>query len=255
MTSIKRKRANNATDSPPPYIDLVSSDDKGVNNQPDACIHPHGLDYPSTLRPQDEVRAQNGYVWLPEDRSRDTNWAKCTYLRPVPTRGNCVICGRSGPLGGFCSNGCKYDEVSNENVQGLDCLKERATTYQEDGDLNIKPNERSQYRMILTPRHNNVIDAVHFAELMYKGVNREADHYEAWLRRTEKFRLKKHDKIPANEERWADPFVFQFQMDPQCDWWLTFNWLSTTGDKNYDCENPIPGIKKRYKSGDKKRRR
>ena len=158
-------------------------------------------------------------------------------------------------MGGFCSNGCKYDEVSNDNVQGLESLKERSREYQEDGDLNIKPNERVQYRMILTPKHSNVIDAVHFAELMYKGVDSEADHYEAWMRRTEKFRLKKHDKIPANEDRWEDPFMFQFQMDKQCDWWLTFNWLSTAGEEKYDCENPIPGVKKRYKSGSKKRRR
>ena len=217
MASIKRKRANNATDSPPPYIYLVSSDDEDINNQPDSCIHPHGQDYPITLHPEDEVRAYNGYVLLPEDCRRNANINKCTYLRPVPTRGNCVMCGRSGPLGGFCSNGCKYDEVSNDNVQGLESLKERSREYQEDGDLNIKPNERVQYRMILTPKHSNVIDAVHFAELMHKGVDEEAEQYEAWIRRTEKFRMRKHDKIPANEDRWEDPFMFQLQMDKQCD--------------------------------------
>ena len=107
----------------------------------------------------------------------------------------------------------------------------------------------------LTPKHSNVIDAVHFAELMYKGVDKEAEHYGAWIRRTEKFRMRKHDKIPANEDRWEDHFMFQFQLDKQCDWWLTFNWLSTAGEEKYDCENPIPGVKKRYKSGSKKRRR
>ena len=108
---LKRKRANNSNASPPPYIDLVSSDDKEVvNNQPDACIHPHGPDYPDVLLACDEVQAQNGYVWLDEDWLREANIAKCTYIRPVPTRGNCVRCARSGPLGRSCSNGCIYDE-------------------------------------------------------------------------------------------------------------------------------------------------
>ena len=251
---LKRKRANDSNASPPPYIDLVSSDDEEVvNNQPDACIHPHGPDYPDVLQARDEVRARNGYVWLDDDRLRQANIEKCTYIRPVPTRGNCVRCGRSGPLGKFCSNGCIYDEISDENLLGLASPPERSTSYQEDGDLQIKPNERVHYRMILTPKHNNVIDAVHFAETMYQGVDKDAENYEAWSRRTDKFKNRKHDKIPANEQRWQDPFTFQFQMDEGCDWWLTFKWLSN--EDGYDCENPIPGKKKRYHSEKRKRRR
>ena len=251
---LKRKRANNSNASPPPYIDLILSDDKEVvNNQPDACIHIHGPDYPDILLPRDEVRARNGYVWLDEDWMRKCNIDKCTYLRPVPTRGNCVRCGKSGPLGRFCSNGCKYDEVSDANLMEMVSPPERSNDYQEDGDLQIKPNERVHYRMILTPKHNNVIDAVHFAETLYQGVSPDAENYEAWSRRTEKFKNRKHDRIPANEQRWEDPFMFQFPLDKGCDWWTTFIWLST--EDGYDCENPIPGKKKTYHSKEKRRRR
>ena len=201
MATLKRKRANeDDTDSPPPYINLVLSDDDNGDNQPDACIHPHGQDYPRILRAQDEVRAKNGYVWLATDRSRESNALKCTYDRPVPSRGNCVMCGRSGPLGQFCSNGCKYDCVSTDNIRGMDSPPERSAEYDSDGDLHIQPSERVQYRMIKTPKNNNVIDAVYFAELMYKGVDKEEETFSAWDKKTERFKRRKHDKIPSNEQ-------------------------------------------------------
>ena len=68
------------------------------------------------LTPSQEVKAQNGYVWRTSDERRAKNRHKCSYLKPVPSRGNCPMCGRSGPLGHFCSNQCVMDEVS---VSGL----------------------------------------------------------------------------------------------------------------------------------------
>ena len=134
------------------------------------------------------------------------------------------------------------------------CSQDDATVPQcnSDGDLHIQPSERVQYRMIKTPKNNNVIDAVYFAELMYKGVDKEEDNFSAWNRKTERFKKRKHDKIPSNEQRWADPFVFTFQLDPQCNWWREFNFMSS--DDGYDCENPVPGKKKKYTSEMKKRK-
>ena len=107
--------------------------------------------------------------------------------------------------------------------------------------------------MIKTPKNNNVIDAVFFAELMYKGVDPEEENYPAWSRKSERFRKRKHDKIPANEQRWADPFVFIFQLDHQCNWWMEFDWLSQ--EQGYDCENPVPGKKKKYTSDEKQKKK
>ena len=55
--------------------------------------------YPRFLRKSDEVKTENGFVWCRQDRDREDNKMKCSYPSPVPTRGNCVMCGRSGALG------------------------------------------------------------------------------------------------------------------------------------------------------------
>ena len=205
MTTLKRK-SSEATVSPPPYIDLASSSDEDDedDNQPGSWIFPHGQDYPRFLRPRDEVRPRNGFVWQPTDRTRRRNIGKCTYIRPLPSRGNCVMCGRSGPLGQHCSNGCVYDQVSVDNIMELDIVPDRSDRFQEDGDLHIQDGAPVQYRMICTPKNNNVIDAVYFAELCYKGVDKEEDHYEDWMKKSTRFRNRKHDKIPSNEARWSN---------------------------------------------------
>jgi len=254
MAALKRK-AQEDTVSPPPYIDLaLSSDEEDEDdNQPGSWIFPHDQNYPTFLLPRDEVRPRNGFVWLPSDRTRRRNIEKCTYIRPLPSRGNCVMCGRSGPLGQHCSNGCVYDRVSVDNIKELDTVPERSDVFEEDADLHIQMGAPVQYRLISTPKHNNVIDAVYFAELMYNGVDKEEDHYDEWIKRSNRFRMRKHDKIRANEERWSDPWVFQFQLDKDCNWWQQFEWLSKM--EGLDAENPTPDMKKRYKQETKRRRR
>ena len=238
-------RHDDDTVSPPPYIDLTSStDEDDDDNQPDSCIFPHERGYPKFLLPRDEVRAHNRFVWLPSDKKRKSNREKCTYLWPLPTRGNCVMCGRSGKLGGLCTNGCRYDAVSVDNIMELNTVPERSDKFVDDADLHIKQGERVHYWMILTPKHGYVIDAVYFAELMYKGVDEEEDHYEEWIQRSEKFRKRMHDKIPSDEQKWDDPWVFQFQLDKECNWWRECDFAAK--GENLDFENPTPGMKKRY---------
>ena len=123
------------------------------------------------------------------------------------------MCGRSSPLGQHCSNGCAYDQVSVDNIMELDIVPDRSDRFQEDGDLHIQDGVPVHYRMICTPKNNNVIDAVYFAELCYKGVDKEEDHYEDWMMKSERFRNRKHDKIPSNEARWSDPWVFVFPLE------------------------------------------
>ena len=107
--------------------------------------------------------------------------------------------------------------------------------------------------MSLTPKHSHVIDVVYFAELMYKGVDEEEENYEAWMNKSEKFRKRKHDKVPSNEQRWDDLWVFQFQLDKQCDWWLSCDFAAK--GEELDFENPTPDMKKRYEKEVKRKRR
>ena len=142
------------------------------------------------------------------------------------------MCGRSGPLGQHCSNGCVYDCVLVDNIKELDTVPERSDVFEEDADLHIQPGAPVQYRMISTPKHNNVIDAVYFAELMCNGVDKEEDHYDEWIQRSNRFRMRKHDKIWANEERWFDHWVFQFQLDKDCNWWQQIEWFDGCRETN-----------------------
>ena len=80
-----------------PYIDLVKSDDDDEDdNQPDVRIFQAPPGYPLYLQAKDEVKARNGYIFTKFDNERKKNIANCSYERPLPTRGNCVMCGRSG---------------------------------------------------------------------------------------------------------------------------------------------------------------
>ena len=73
------------------------------------------------------------------------------------------------------------------------------------------------------------------------------------MRKSTRFRNRKRDKIPSNEARWSDPWVFVFPLDGECNWWMQFNWLSK--EEGLDAENPTPDMKKKYKQETKRRRR
>ena len=111
-----RKRKATAIDQNP-YIDLVDSDnDNDVDNQPDVRVFPAPPGYPMYLQPRDEICARNWYVFTKHDKERQRNIDRCSYDRPIPSRGNCVMCGRSGALGEQCTNGCTYERWASESL-------------------------------------------------------------------------------------------------------------------------------------------
>ena len=121
-----------------PYIDLVDTNDENKDdNQPDVRIFQAPPGYPFYLQAKDEVKARNGYIFTQFDKERKKNIANCSYERPLPTRGNCVMCGRSGPLGKCCSNGCTYERWASDSLNWA--AQERK--YKNDPDLAVQEGE------------------------------------------------------------------------------------------------------------------
>ena len=238
MASLKRK-ATELTQNP--YIDLVdSSDDEEENNQPDVRVFPAPPGYPQYLRPRDEIRAKNGYVFTQADKERKKNRDRCQYERPIPSRGNCAMCGRSGPLGEECSNGCKYESWAVEDHNEVTAVERR---YRDDPDLCITEGTPCAYRILLTPKKANMIDAVYWAEIMYQGVHEDQENYREFRRRSKEERDRKHDRIRSDQEKWEDPWVWQFRLHQDCQWWANVKAVSATED--IDLEKPKSG--KRHK--------
>ena len=154
MASLKRKSTKLTQN---PYIDLVDSSEDEDDNQPDVRVFQAPSGYPKYLRARDEIRAKNGYVFTQYDKDRHRNKIRCSYERPIPTRGNCAMCGRSGPLGEDCSNGCKYESWAVEEHNAM-TAEERQ--YRDDPDLNIRVGTPCAYRILLSPKKGNMIDAV-----------------------------------------------------------------------------------------------
>ena len=222
MTSQKRK----ATDlSQNPYIDLVDTDsEEDVEIVADARIYPAPPGYSRFLKAEDEVRASNGYIFREKDKFKRSNILKCQYERPIPSRGNCAMCGRSGALGLPCSNGCTYTSwAATELVQAAaDCQ------YQDDPDLDIRSGHACTYRIHLTPKKANMIDAVYWAEMMYQGVNEDQENYPEFMRKSKEERERKHDKIPSNLVRWEDPWLWVFRLHQDCEWYQNVAMISTS---------------------------
>ena len=151
-------------------------------------------------------------------------------------RGNCVMCGRSGPLGHFCSNICRYNNMSVTVIRRN--AEQRQVYYQKDPDLQIKRGHRCRYRIMLTPEKENMIDAAMFAELMYKGVDSDQRNYKSFMEKTPKFQAMRHDRILSCLQRWEDPWAFVFPLDGECDWWMQLDFL--TREMNLNLENPQP---------------
>ena len=192
--------------------------------------------YPRFLRKSDEVKAENGFVWRRQDLNSEDNKLKCSYSRPVPTRGNCVMCGRSGALGWECSNRCRYDKMTARVIK--DQAKDQVTQYQDNPDLEIQKNARSKYRIMMTPEQENIIDAEFFAELMYKGVDNDQKNWNFYNRASSSFKKKKHDSISARLERLENPWVFTFPLAHDCEWFLQLDFLARAYE--LDLENPLP---------------
>ena len=114
-TAIMKRSATAITQNS--YIDLVdTNDDEEDDNQPDVRIFQAPPGYPFYLEPKDKVKARNDYIFTKFDRERKKNIANCSYERPLPSRGNCVMCGRSGPLGECCKNGCTYERWASDSL-------------------------------------------------------------------------------------------------------------------------------------------
>ena len=236
-----RKRKATAIDQNP-YIDLVDlDDDDDVDNQPDVRVFPAPPGYPTYLRPRDEIRARNRYVFTRYDKERQRIIDRCSYDRPIPSRGKCVMCGRSGALGEQCTNGCTYERWASENL--VWAAQERK--YKDDPDLSIREGTPTTYRILRTPEKGNMIDAVYWAEMMYQGVHEEQDNYQVFLRQPIEARLRRLDKIRSDQERWVDPWLWVFRLHDDCEWWKTVRDVSLS--MGNDLEKPKPGKVHKYK--------
>ena len=56
--------------------------------------------------------------------------------------------------------------------------KNRHINFRDDPDLHIRRHQASRYRMMLTPERENIIDAVFFEEMMYKGVDDDQRNWD-----------------------------------------------------------------------------
>ena len=175
------KRVHAATQHPY-WSDSSDSDDDDDLRVLDLRIYQGGTKS-NYLTPKQEVKAQNGYVWCSQDKRRAKNKMKCSYPVPVPSRGNCPMCGRSGPLGHPCSNYCVMTEVSVSGLidAALDRKELRSSEYEDDPDLDIKQGDRSKYRIMLTPKNERKLDAYMFSEMNYNEVSKGAANYD-WFK-------------------------------------------------------------------------
>ena len=150
------------------------------------------------------------------------------------------MCGRSGPLGECCSNGCTYERWASENLNWA--AQERK--YKIDPDLAVQEGEPTSYRIFLTPKKGNMIDAVYWAEMMYQGVHEEQDNYEEFSKKPKEYKERKHDRVRSDLERREDPWLWVFRLHEDCEWWKTCCVVSES--MGNDLENPRPGKRHKY---------
>ena len=125
------------------------------------------------LLPCHEVKAQNGIVWLKNEALMIENTTKCGYSKEfdrqgwaIPTRGNCMVCGGSGPVGRNCQNGCRI--ATNEETR----KKDRFWSFlREPTDEWTKDDGWSYYQLIKMPNDGGIIDAELFAEANYDDLD------------------------------------------------------------------------------------
>ena len=121
------------------------------------------------LLPCHEVKAKNGIVWFRDEARLIENTVKCGYAsKPdgqgwaMPTRGNCMVCGGSGPVRETCQNGCR--RATNEETK----KKDRFWSFlREPSDKWTTDNGWSCYEFIKMPNDGGIIDAEFFAEANY----------------------------------------------------------------------------------------
>ena len=126
------------------------------------------------LLPWHEVKAKNGILLYPEELKKEENRNLQTYYysgRAEPTRGNCPICGASGPLGEMCQNRCKDPWESRESMQILTEYKTWYNLHPSQDPLGISKwacgSFYSHYWAIMTPDKRAIIDPELWAEIFY----------------------------------------------------------------------------------------
>ena len=65
------------------------------------------------------------------------------------------------------------------------------------------------------------------------------------MKKSKEERGRMHDKIQSSQERWVDPWLWQFRLHDECECWRTVWDLSLA--MGNDLERPKPGKKHRYK--------
>ena len=116
--------------------------------------------------------------------------------------------------------------------------------YKNDRDLAVQEGHPTTYRIFLTPKKGNMIDAVYWAEMMYQGVHEEQENYEEFCKKSKEARERKHDKIRSDLEKWEDPWLWVIRLHDDFEWWNTCNTVSLSMDNNL--ENSRPGKRRKY---------
>ena len=147
---------------------------------------------------------------------------------------------KESSFGECCTNGCTYERWASDSLNWA--AQERK--YKNDPGLAVKEGPPTTYRIFLTPKKGNMIDAVYWAEMMYQGVYEEQKNYEEFSKKSKEERERKHDKIRSDLEKWEDPWLWVFRLHDDCKWWNTCNTVSLSMDNNL--ENPRPGKRHKY---------
>ena len=72
-------------------------------------------------------------------------------------------------------------------------------------------------------------------------MHEDQDSYRDFRRRSKEERERKHDRVRSDQEKWEDPWIFQFCLHDECQWWL--NVKSISESEGIDLEKPKPGKK------------
>ena len=76
------------------------------------------------------------------------------------------------------------------------------------------------------------------------GQSSYQENYREFRRKSQEERERKHDKIKSDQEKWEDPWMFQFRLHDDCQWWMTLKTVSAS--EEIDLERPKPGKKHKY---------
>lgn len=199
-------------------------------------IFPKGNDFNYSLinggklRQCNEIKASNGIVFSENDLMDPKNKRKCNYRNVVPTRGNCRMCGQSGPLGHECTHGCLLGVVCAPTATG--CDKEDSNDKDKEQHLlteatdDYNNNVVSKYVVMRTPNEELLIDANFFANYMYKGVDGEP-----WIPFAD---------VPQNLKKHKELKQFYCTSDTRCKWYKQLNLIC----KNFLEIGPLENLKK-----------